>query len=202
MIAGVTRSSDLVLHGADAVYDKTTFGFWIYIMTDCVAFATLFAVYAVLRNNTFGGPSARELFNLQFALAQTFILLLSSYTSGLFLLASKEKAYTRAVTWLGVTFLLGAWFLSLELYEFQKLVSEGNSWQRSAFLSSYFTLVGTHGFHIAIGLIWIGVLLGRITKKGFSDNVIRQLTCFGMYWHFLDVIWIFIFTIVYLMGAL
>lgn len=184
------------------VFSKTTLGFWVYIMTDCVLFATLFAVYAVLHNNTYGGPSAKELFSLPFVLTETLILLTSSFTCGLMMLAGQSKRKKDLFIWLLVIFILGCAFLILEVQEFRHLVAEGNSWQRSAFLSSYFTLVGTHGVHITIGLLWICVLLKQMMSRGLSGNIMRRLACFSMYWHFLDVVWIFIFTIVYLMGAI
>ena len=180
---------------------KTIFGFWVYLMTDCVLFATLFATYAVLRNSTFGGPSGSDLFSLPFVLVETLILLASSFTCGLAMLAAHRKDQTKTLLWFGVTFLLGIAFLSLELTEFSHLVNEGNSWTRSAFLSAFFTLVGTHGLHITAGLLWMAVMMFTITKQGLVNSTLRRLTMLSLFWHFLDIIWIFIFTIVYLMGA-
>ncbi len=182
--------------------DKVTFGFWVYLMTDCVLFATLFATYAVLHNNTFGGPGAADLFSLPFVLVETLLLLTSSFTAGLALLAARAGQKRWVLVWLAVTFGLGAAFLGMELHEFAVLAHEGNSWQRSGFLSAFFTLIGTHGLHIAIGLIWIAVLAAQIWRKGLTVHTRRRLTVFGLFWHFLDVVWIFIFTLVYLMGAL
>jgi cytochrome o ubiquinol oxidase subunit 3 len=170
-------------------------------MTDCVLFASLFATYAVLHNNTFGGPSGKELFSLHFVLTETIILLISSYTCGLAMLAAHRQDKRAVLVFFGITFALGVAFLSMELHEFHNLVQEGNSWRRSGFLSAFFTLVGTHGAHIATGLVWMSVLLVQVIKKGLTVNVTRRLTLLSMFWHFLDVIWIFIFTIVYLMGA-
>ena len=184
------------------IYDKTLFGFWTYLMTDCILFATLFATYAVLHTNLNGGPSGKELFDLPFALGETMILLVSSFTSGLAVMAVHKLQKFATLAWLSVTFLLGCAFLAMELYEFNHLVQEGNSWQRSAFLSSYFTLVGTHGAHIASGLLWIIVMLFQIGIRGINSANLRRVACLGLFWHFLDVVWIFIFTIVYLMGAL
>lgn len=195
-------------------YDKVIFGFWIYLMTDCVLFATLFATYVVLHNNTFGGPSSQDLFSLPLALTETLILLTSSFTSGLAMLFSRrahdahmdgtvssgsEKSV--AMMLFGITFLLGIAFLGLELTEFTHFIHEGNSWQRSAFLSSYFTLVGCHGLHITCGLLWMAVMIGHIVWRGFTSSTIRRLACLSLFWHFLDVVWVFIFTIVYLMGV-
>ena len=181
---------------------RITFGFWVYLMTDAVLFASLFATYAVLRGNTFGGPSGSELFDLPFVLVETLLLLTSSFTAGLMMLAMHAKRRTQVITWLAVTFALGLSFLVMELSEFTHLLNEGNGWSRSGFLSAFFTLVGTHGLHILSGLIWLVVLVAQIVKQGLTGSVIRRLTLFSMFWHFLDVIWIFIFTIVYLMGVL
>jgi cytochrome o ubiquinol oxidase subunit 3 len=182
-------------------YSKTIFGFWVYLMTDCILFATLFATYAVLHNNTAGGASSHDLFSLPSALAETLILLTSSFTCGLALLASQQHNRNRLLTWLGVTFLLGAAFLAIELTEFYTFAKEGNSWARSAFLSSFFTLVGTHGLHITTGLVWIGVLIAQLILRGLTFNTVRRMACFALFWHFLDVIWVLIFTVVYLLGV-
>lgn len=181
---------------------KTVFGFWVYLMTDCVLFAGLFATYAVLHNNTFGGPDGKELFSLPYVLAETMILLLSSYSCGLAILAVKRNAKKAALWLFFLTFCLGLAFLAMELIEFHKLIEEGNNWQRSGFLSSYFTLVGTHGLHITVGLIWIAVMIMKVSKMGLNEVNTKRLTLMSLFWHFLDVIWIFIFTIVYLLGAL
>lgn len=181
--------------------DKTLFGFWVYLMTDCVLFATLFATFAVLRSNTYGGPSGEELFSMPFVLAETLILLTSSFTCGLAILAMHRGRQQQLLAWFGVTFLLGIAFLSLELTEFNHLYQEGNSWQRSGFLSAFFTLVGTHGLHITSGLIWMLIMGVQTIRRGLTANVTRRLTMLGLFWHFLDVVWIFIFTIVYLLGA-
>ncbi|MDR2540172.1 MAG: cytochrome o ubiquinol oxidase subunit III [Chlamydiales bacterium] len=182
--------------------EKTLFGFWVYLMTDCILFATLFATYAVLRNNTYGGPSGHELFSLPFALTETLILLMSSFTCGLAVLATQVQDRKKALVWLGVSFLLGIAFLTMELKEFTYLVHEGNSWQKSGFLSAFFTLVATHGLHITAGLLWMIFVVTQFLRKGIVCVTIRRLICLSMFWHFLDIVWIFIFTIVYLMGAI
>jgi cytochrome o ubiquinol oxidase subunit 3 len=184
------------------VQEKKTIGFWIYLMTDCILFASLFAVFAVLRNSTFGGPGGHELFDLPFVLIETMILLTSSFTIGLAILGSTRGYKKQTIFWLILTFALGAAFLTLELSEFSHLAAEGNSWTRSAFLSSYFTLVGTHGLHIAIGLLWLFVMVFRLVRFKFKKTDIQRLALFGLFWHFLDVIWIFIFSIVYLIGGM
>jgi len=181
---------------------KSIFGFWIYIMTDCVLFATLFATYAVLHNNTAGGPGAKELFSLPYVMAETLILLTSSFTCGLAILAAHNNQKKQVLWLFGITFLLGLAFLGLELHEFRNLYLEGNSWRRSAFLSSFFTLVGTHGLHITAGLIWMAAMLLRVFKRGITSISLRRLTMLSLFWHFLDIIWIFIFTVVFLMGEL
>ncbi len=179
---------------------KVTTGFWIYLMTDCVLFASLFATYAVLRNNTFGGPGGAELFNIPLILIATLLLLTSSFTCGMAVLAAQRSDKQKVLRWLVITFLLGLGFLGIELAEFSQLISEGNSWRRSGFLSAFFTLVGTHGLHITAGLLWIGVLVVYIMRRGLTAIAIKRLTMLSLFWHFLDIIWIFIFTIVYMMG--
>lgn len=179
---------------------KTVFGFWVYLMTDCVLFASLFATYAVLHTHTFGGSSGQELFGMPFVLSETLILLTSSFTCGLAILAAKQQQRKPVLIWLAITGLLGLAFLGLELSEFHKLAAEGNSWRRSGFLSAFFTLVGTHGLHITTGLLWMGIMMVQTAKKGLTSSVVKRLTLLSMFWHFLDVIWIFIFTVVYLMG--
>lgn len=182
--------------------EKKTLGFWIYLMTDCLLFAALFATFAVLRGGTFGGPSGAEIFDLPFVLLETIVLLTSSFTVGLAILGAARGYKKQTLFWLIVTFALGAFFLGLELSEFTKLAAEGNSWTRSGFLSSYFTLVGTHGLHIAIGLLWLIVMIVRLWRFKFKQTDLNRLALFGLFWHFLDVVWIFIFTIVYLIGSM
>jgi cytochrome o ubiquinol oxidase subunit 3 len=197
-----TKATTLDMHRIEAeATDKTTFGFWVYLMTDCVLFASLFAVYAVLHGNTFGGPSGQELFKLPYVLIETMILLTSSFTCGMAILAAQRRDRNQVVLWLGVTFMLGAAFLGLELSEFHTLAAEGNSWRRSGFLSSYFVLVATHGLHITVGLIWMAVTAVFTLKRGLTEGILKRLTLLSLFWHFLDLIWIFIFTIVYLFGA-
>ena len=179
---------------------NTLFGFWVYLMTDFVLFASLFAVYAVLRTNTFGGPSGAEIFNGPFVLVETFILLTSSFTAGLSLLAARDGKKGRVLFWLAVSALLGLSFVSLEFSEFAKLIAAGNGPQLSGFLSSYFTLVGTHGIHIIVGLLWVIALSIAIVRNGLTRANMRKLILWSTFWHFLDLVWIFIFTIVYLLS--
>ena len=180
---------------------KTAFGFWMYLMTDCLLFGTLFATYAVLHNSTFGGPTSRELFDLSTAFAETMILLASTVTCGLAMLSAVRSKNTQTMTWLALTGLLGIAFVTMELREFAHLIQEGSSWTRSAFLSAFFTLVGTHGLHVSIGLLWLIVMLAQFFFQGITANTFRRLTVFSLFWHFLDLVWIFIFTFVYLMGV-
>jgi cytochrome o ubiquinol oxidase subunit III len=196
--------STLTTHHATAHHDdsKTILGFWIYLMTDCILFACLFATYAVLHNNTFGGPPLAKLIDMPFVLGETLILLTSSFTCGLAVLAANRKSKGALLALLGTTALLGLAFLGMEVTEFVHLASEGNGWDRSGFLSSFFTLVGTHGCHIAVGLLWAAFLVAQILRRGITSVVLKRLFCFSLFWHFLDVVWIFIFTFVYLMGAI
>lgn len=183
-------------------FSKATLGFWMYLMTDCILFATLFITYAVLRNETFGGPSSRELFHLPTAFIETMILLLSSVTCGFGILSSLQNRKNAVLFWLAISFVFGASFVAIELSEFTHLVHAGNSWSRSAFLSSYFTLVGTHGFHVSIGLLWLIVVMAQVFWHGITSITFRRLVVFSLFWHFLDLVWIFIFTFVYLAGVL
>ncbi len=181
--------------------EKTLFGFWVYIMTDCVLFASLFATFAVLRFSTFGGPGADDIFDLQFVFVETLLLLISSFTCGLAMLSARKNDVQKTLTWLAATFFLGLAFVGMELFEFNKLVNEGYSWQSSAFLSAFFILVGTHGLHIIVGLLWIVSLCWLIIKRGLGRHTLRKLKLFSLFWHFLDIVWILIFTIVYLLGV-
>ncbi len=190
-----------ILNNRQQADAKTVFGFWVYLMTDCVLFASLFATFAILRNNTFGGPAGNELFSLPFVLTETLVLLTSSFTAGLGLLAARRRDRNQVLLFFGLTMLLGIFFLTMELTEFHKLYVEGNSWRRSGFLSAFFTLVGTHGLHITSGLIWMAVMLIKVARRGLTAASVKRLTMLSMFWHFLDIIWIFIFTIVYLIGA-
>ncbi|WP_093331783.1 cytochrome o ubiquinol oxidase subunit III [Sphingomonas rubra] len=181
---------------------STLFGFWLYLMSDCLIFAMLFAAYAVYGNSTAGGPGAAELFELPLVATNTAMLLLSSITYGFAMIATDEKRQGATIGWLGVTALFGAAFLAIELYEFSHLIHEGAGPQRSAFLSSFFLLVGTHGLHVTFGLIWLAVLVVQVLRRGLEPANVRRLQCLSLFWHFLDVIWIGVFTFVYLMGVL
>lgn len=184
------------------MYSMTVLGFWIYLLTDCLLFGTLFTTYIVMHSETFGGPSSKDLFSLTLAFSETMVLLMSSVTCGLAVLSSLKDEKNKIIFWLIVTFILGATFICMELNEFTDFVREGHSWQKSAFLSSFFTLVGTHGLHVTCGLIWMGTMIAQVYYHGINHFTFRRLAIFSMFWHFLDLIWIFIFTLVYLMGVI
>ncbi|NDL64999.1 cytochrome o ubiquinol oxidase subunit III [Acerihabitans arboris] len=186
-------------HDAGAI---KVFGFWIYLMSDCILFATLFATYAVLVNSTAGGPAGKDIFELPFVLVETFCLLFSSITYGMAILAMNQGNKSRVNGWLGLTFLFGLAFIGMELYEFHHLIAEGNGPDRSGFLSGFFTLVATHGLHVTSGLIWMAVMMVQVAKRGLTATNQTRLMCLSLFWHFLDVIWICVFTVVYLMGAM
>lgn len=182
--------------------EKVTFGFWVYLMSDCVLFAALFATYAVLRGATFDGPTMAEIVSLPFVLGETLILLASTLTIGVALLAARASKTGIVIGALLGTLVLGAAFLTMELREFAHLIAEGHSPSTNAFFSAFFTLVGTHGAHVAAGILWMLVILGHVIGRGLQPGVVRKLACLALFWHFLDIVWIFIFTFVYLFGAL
>jgi cytochrome o ubiquinol oxidase subunit III len=177
------------------------YGFWIFLLSDIVMFSALFAAYAVLVRATAGGPTGAELFNQGSVAIETLCLLASSYTCGMMSLA--VNSYRRGATYFfaAVTFLLGAAFLGLELREFANMIAVGAAPERSAFLSAFFTLVGCHGLHVSAGLIWLVVMMAQVAIKGFRATVERRLLCFALFWHALDIIWVWLFTVVYLMGV-
>jgi len=183
------------------VYSKTVFGFWVYIVTDFMMFAVLFATYDVLHNKTFGGPSSRELFNLPYTLIQTLILLVSTFTCGVGGVLAHRGNKNGTIAFFGITFLLGIAFMWMQLGEFAHLMGEGNNWQGSAFLSMFFTLVGTFGVHMIFALLWVIVLIVPVCLHGLTPVNIKRLTCLRMFWQFLNIVWIFIFTVVYLWGV-
>lgn len=180
----------------------TMLGFWIYLMSDCIIFATLFATHAVLGRSFAAGPAPADLFDLSFVMVETFLLLFSSITFGFAMLAMAKNNQKLMQIWLGVTFVIGAGFIAMELYEFNHLIHLGATPQRSAFLSSFFTLVGTHGLHVTFGLIWMAVLMAQVAQRGLIAANRRRLMCLSLFWHFLDIIWIGVFSFVYLIGVL
>lgn len=196
--------------GAPVFYDQgehhpeqsTLIGFWMYLMSDCLIFAVLFATYAVLGRSYAAGPSGADLFDLPLVAVNTGLLLLSSITYGMAMIAMQHGKKKQLLAWLAVTGLFGLGFLAIELFEFSHLIHEGAGPQRSAFLSAFFTLVGTHGLHVTFGTIWLLTLMVQVSKLGLTRENKRRLVCLSMFWHFLDVVWIGVFTFVYLMGVL
>ena len=197
----VSRSRFYVTH-EHHTESGTLLGFWIYLMSDCLVFACLFAMYAVLGRSYAGGPTGAQLFDLPLVAINTALLLLSSITYGFAMIEMQGSRLGGTLAWLVVTGLLGAGFIGIELHEFAHLIHDGAGPQRSAFLSSFFTLVGTHGLHVTFGLVWLAVLLVQLAQRGLIAENRRRLLCLSMFWHFLDVVWIGVFTFVYLMGVL
>ena len=178
------------------------YGFWLFVLSDMVLFSALFATYASLVNATDGGPTTSQLFDRNLVAIETLALLMSSFVCGLAMITAKRKNMLWTQAWLVLTGLLGLVFLSIELHEFASMVAEGAPPQRSAFLSAFFTLVGCHGAHVTAGLMWLGTMMAQIWAKGFRQDIMRRLLCFSVFWHALDIIWVAIFTIVYLIGTL
>ena len=180
----------------------TLLGFWLYLMSDCLIFAVLFAMYGVVGGNYAAGPGPKDLFDLELVALNTAMLLFSSITYGFAMLEMARGRQRATLGWLAVTGLFGLAFIGLELYEFQHLIHEGAGPQRSAFLSAFFTLVGTHGLHVTFGIVWLVVLMLQVSQRGLTVENRRRLSCLSLFWHFLDVVWIGVFTFVYLMGVL
>lgn len=196
------EQNELLSQDERAQDSTTVFGFWMYLMTDLVLFASLFAVFAVLRGPEFGGSDIQNIFSLPYVLIETLVLLTSSFTCGIALLCARSGNPRTTLGWLAGTFVLGATFVGMEISEFSNLVAQGWGPSKSGFLSAYFTLVGTHGTHVFIGLMWLLALIIAILRRGLVRSNMRKLALFAMFWHFLDIVWIFIFTIVYLTGSL
>ncbi len=198
-------ATPVVFHDAAGTHhpkNGTLLGFWLYLMSDCLVFASLFAVYGVLGRSYAAGPSGADLFDLQLVAVNTSMLLLSSITYGFAMIAMQRRRQSQVIAWLGVTGLFGLAFLGLEIYEFHHLIEQGAGPQRSAFLSAFFALVGTHGLHVLFGIVWLVTLMVQIGRHGLGVENRRRLMCLSMFWHFLDVVWIAVFTFVYLMGVL
>jgi cytochrome o ubiquinol oxidase subunit 3 len=196
------RAFHLVSEDEHHPENGTLLGFWIYLMSDCLIFAALFATYAVLGTSYAGGPSQAEVFKLPTVALNTSMLLLSSITYGFAMLAMAKGNKSATLIWLGITGLFGAAFVGLELQEFAELFRDGATPQRSAFLSSFFALVGTHGLHVSVGIVWLITLMVQVGRKGLIQANRRRLMCLSLFWHFLDVIWIGVFSFVYLIGVL
>jgi cytochrome o ubiquinol oxidase subunit 3 len=178
------------------------YGFWLFVLSDMVLFSALFATYASLVHATDGGPTTNQLFHRDLVAVETMALLLSSFVCGLAMITAKRANMVWTQVWLVLTGLLGLVFIGIELYEFSSMIAEGAGPQRSAFLSSFFTLVGCHGAHVTAGLLWLGTMMAQIWAKGFQPHIMRRLLCFSVFWHALDIVWVAIFTIVYLIGTL
>jgi cytochrome o ubiquinol oxidase subunit III len=191
------------VHDADHLPSQSVFGFWLYLMTDCIIFASLFAVFAVMSHQFAGGPSGKDLFEIPGVALETAALLLSSITYGFAMIGAHQGKKGVLLGWLAVTFLLGVSFLVLELREFAHLISVGAGPDRSAFWSSFFTLVGTHGLHVTFGLLWMIVLSVQVIRSPkLTERELTRLTCLSLFWHFLDIVWIGVFTFVYLTSVI
>jgi cytochrome o ubiquinol oxidase subunit III len=184
--------------GPASIETVASFGFWLFLLSDVVMFSALFAAYAVLQDHVAGGPDGLKLFNRGYVLAETMCLLVSSFTCGLCALAIERRATAAFYLWGVITFVLGASFIGLEISEFLRMIREGAAPERSAFLSAFFTLVGCHGLHVSLGLAWLATMMAQVGTLGFRPQIVRRLLCFTLFWHALDIVWIGVFTIVYL----
>jgi len=180
----------------------TPFAFWIYLMSDCLLFCSFFATYAVLFQNTAGSVSGKDIFELPYVAAETAALLLSSITYGFALIYAFRKRRAPTLAWLFITFIFGTVFISMEIYEFHHLIVQGYGPSTSAFLTAFFSLVGLHGLHVICGLVWMALMMREVMVKGLPTPTVTRLACLSLFWHFLDIVWICVFTFVYLMGAM
>lgn len=198
-------STEVLTHKLHAHHDtgaNKVFGFWIYLMSDCIIFGSLFATYIVMTTGTAGGPTGKDIFDLHYVLIETFLLLFSSITYGMAMIGMHKNNTRSVMTWLVLTFLLGAGFIGMEINEFHHLVNEGFGPSRSGFLTAFFSLVGTHGLHVTAGLLWMLVMMAQVLLRGLTAVNRTRLMCLSLFWHFLDIIWIWVFTVVYLTGAM
>jgi cytochrome o ubiquinol oxidase subunit 3 len=199
---GGSEDTGLGHRGPESKSIVVPYGFWLFVLSDMVLFSALFATYATLVHATDGGPTTNQLFDRNLVAIETLALLISSFVCGLAMISAKRKNMLWTQGWLVLTGILGLVFLFIELHEFGTMIGEGAGPQRSAFLSSFFTLVGCHGAHVTAGLMWLGTMMAQIWAKGFRQEIMRRLLCFSVFWHALDIIWVAIFTIVYLIGTL
>jgi cytochrome o ubiquinol oxidase subunit III len=199
---GGSEDTGLGHRGPESKSIVVPYGFWLFVLSDMVLFSALFATYASLVHATDAGPTTNQVFHRDLVAVETVALLLSSFACGLAMIAAKRANLLWTQLWLLVTGLLGLVFLVIELSEFAQMIAIGAAPQRSAFLSSFFTLVGCHGAHVTAGLMWIGTMIAQIWAKGFREDIVRRLLCLSIFWHALDIIWVAIFTIVYLIGTL
>jgi cytochrome o ubiquinol oxidase subunit 3 len=201
---GRGRDSEARGHGAGGPASKrvvVAYGFWIFLLSDIVMFSAFFASYAVLSGNTAGGPGARQLFDLQNVAIETACLLLSSFSCGMASIAAEARNKLAFYLMMAVTFVLGAIFITLEVREFAGLAAAGDGPSRSAFLTAFFALVGCHGAHVSAGLLWLLTMMAQVFAKGFRPEILRRILCFSLFWHALDIIWVAVFTVVYLLGV-
>jgi cytochrome o ubiquinol oxidase subunit 3 len=197
-----SEDSGLGQRGPESKSIVVPYGFWLFVLSDMILFSALFASYATLVHATDGGPTGGQLFHRNLVAVETIALLISSFVCGLAMITARRSNMAWTQVWLILTGLLGLTFLAIELYEFGTMIGEGAGPQRSAFLSAFFTLVGCHGVHVTAGLLWLGTMMAQIWAKGFQPHIMRRLLCFSVFWHALDIIWVAIFTIVYLIGTL
>ncbi len=205
MQADTLTDSSMVQHSEHGQHDMgevKVFGFWIYLMTDCILFACLFAVHAVIHTGTADGPSGKEVFDLSFVLVETFLLLFSSVTYGFVILGMHKGSIAQIQLWLLITFLFGLGFIAMELWEFNHLIHQGFGPDRSGFFSAFFGLIGTHGFHVTCGLVWILIMMIHVQRRGINATNKTRLLCLSLFWHFLDLVWVCVFSVVYLFGAI
>ena len=197
-----TMNNEANLHLAAEAHqsENKLFGFWIYLMSDLVIFAVLFATFATMATSFAGGPGPKQLFNLPYLFVETMFLLISSWTYGLSMIGVQNQKKNAVLSLLAITFLLGLGFVIMEVTEFHQMILDGNGPDRSSFLSAFFTLVGTHGLHVSFGLLWMVVLMVQVAQKGLTASVRSRLMRLSLFWHFLDVIWVGVFTFVYLLG--
>jgi cytochrome aa3 quinol oxidase subunit III len=182
--------------------DRYVLGFWVFLASDLVLFASIIATYFVLRTHTDGGPTAAELFEIPLFTLETILLLTSSFTCGLAMHAMRNNRLNAMIGWIAATIVLGLAFVGIEASEFVKYVAEGATMQRSAFLSGFYTLLGTHGLHVCLGMVWLSSVMVQLKRQSINPTTARKFTNAGLYWHFLDVVWILIFTLVYLVGVI
>ena len=201
MKSNIIDTSSAHSHTDDHGDHGTQLGLWIYLMSDCILFGSIFATYAVLSDAFAGGPTPQDVFEIPFVLTETFMLLFSSITYGFVMLAMRQQRRDQVLLWLVVTFAFGAAFIGMEIYEFHHLITINAGPDRSAWLSAFFTLVGTHGLHVTCGLIWMAILIHQVWTRGLNSQMQTRLSCLSLFWHFLDLVWICVFTVVYLMGV-
>lgn len=197
-----THHDDHHIQHHGEILKNNIFGFWVYIMSDCLLFASLFATYIVLKDSTAGGTNITPFVDMPYVMWETMLLLFSSFTFGLSLIAARDGKKSLVFTMMGATFLLGTGFVIMEIKEFLHIMHSGISWKSNASMSAFFTLVGTHGLHVVCGLFWMGMMFFQVFLRGLTDDTKAKMYCLGLFWHFLDIVWVCVFSIVYLMAVL